>query len=173
MWIKENHRRINKSLPIITTKAITELGKIYNRLKSWILGTRYGKAVRREFCVLAAGSGAASDAASAVLPYTEQTEQHFGCLFLYLSASSYNLVQSSIPSLKNQNKQNWFMQNVEKIWGQINNSHRFLNAIIQCGFQPALTSLMEAKYYYPTSQVGKPSYKRATESSWFNPDLEL
>ena len=39
MWIKENLRRINKSLPIITTKAITELGKIYNRLKSWILGT--------------------------------------------------------------------------------------------------------------------------------------
>lgn len=56
--------------------------------------------------MLAAGSGAASDAASAVLSYTEQTEQHFGCLFLYLSASSYNLVQSSIPSLKNQNKQN-------------------------------------------------------------------
>lgn len=53
MWIKENHRRINKSLPIITTKAITELGKIYNRLKSWILGMRNGKAVRREFCVLA------------------------------------------------------------------------------------------------------------------------
>lgn len=34
MWMKENHRRINKSLPIITTKAITESGKIYNRLKS-------------------------------------------------------------------------------------------------------------------------------------------
>lgn len=129
MWIKENHRRINKSLPIITTKAITELGKIYNRLKSWILGMWNGKAVRREFCTLAPGSRAASVAASAVLSYTEQTEQHFGCLFLYLSASSYNLVQPSIPSFKNQNKQNLFMQNVEKIWGEINNSHRFLNAL--------------------------------------------
>lgn len=115
MWIKENHRRINKSLPIITTKAITELGKIYNRLRSWILGTQNGKAVRREFCMLAPGSRAASDAASAVLSHTEQTEQHFGCLSLHLSASSSNLVQPWIPSFKNQNKQNLFMQNVEKI----------------------------------------------------------
>lgn len=75
MWIKENHRRINKSLPVITTKAITELGKIYNRLRSWILGTGNGKAVRREFCALAPGSGATSDAASAVLSYAQQTEQ--------------------------------------------------------------------------------------------------
>lgn len=63
--------------------------------------------------MLAPGSGAASDAASAVLSYTEQTAA-FGCLFSYLSASSYNLVQSSIPSFKNQTKQNLFMQNVEK-----------------------------------------------------------
>lgn len=65
--------------------------------------------------MLAPRSRAASVAASAVLSYAEQTEQHFGCLFLYLSASSYNLVQPSIPSFKNQNKQNLFMQNVEKI----------------------------------------------------------
>lgn len=75
MWIQENHWRINQSLPIITSQAITELGMIYNRLKSWILGTCYGKAVRREFCMLAPGSGATSDAASAVLSFTEQTEQ--------------------------------------------------------------------------------------------------
>lgn len=114
MWIKENHRRINKSLPIIATKAITELGKIYNRLKSGILGTQHGKAVRREFCMLAPSSRAASDAASAVLSHTEQAE-HFGCLSLYLSASNANLVQALIPSFKNQNKQTLFMQNVEKI----------------------------------------------------------
>lgn len=65
--------------------------------------------------MLAPGSRATSDAASAVLSYTGQTEQRFGCLLLYLSASSYNLVQPSIPSFKNQNKQNFFMQNVEKI----------------------------------------------------------
>lgn len=87
MWIRENRRRINKSLPIIATKAITELGKIYNRLKSGILGTRHGKAVRREFCMLAPSSRAASDAASAVLSHTEQAV-HFGCLSSYLSASN-------------------------------------------------------------------------------------
>lgn len=65
--------------------------------------------------MLAPGSRAASDAASAVLSHTEQTEQHFGCLSLHLSASSSNLVQPRIPSFKNQNKQNLFMQNVEKI----------------------------------------------------------
>lgn len=65
--------------------------------------------------MLAPGLGATSGAASAVPSYTEQAEQHLGCLFLYLSASSYNLVQPSIPSLKNQNKQHLFMQNVEKI----------------------------------------------------------
>jgi len=64
--------------------------------------------------MLAPGSRATSDAASAVLSYTEQTEQYFGCLFSYLSASSYNLLQPSIPSFQNQNKQHLFMQNVEK-----------------------------------------------------------